>query len=219
MFTPRLRDDVTRVKAGLSVFYSSLGVGELARLRTNLLNHFRKCNHPVGVLITDGFQVESGHLVVSTHGPNAPNLGAATVYNEEGTVMDEYVLPIAGKTVDAVPQYAGENLYSSKQVHRRTRGMAVPRPGCRASAALVSAVDMDGARSFVPPYAAESDSMSDFDRGLPDGAGGDGSDIESVSSSASYAVRLEATRKTAAAGSPGAHLGSGAGRGAYLTAL
>lgn len=145
----------------------------------------------MGVLIADGYQVESGQLVVSTHGPNTPHLGAATVYNEEGAIMDEYVLPIAGKTVEALPPYAGENLFCSKKVQRRERLAEVP-----GAVDLNPGANDEGSAATMTPYHSDADSLSEFGHLEP---ALDNSETESVSSSASYAVRLEAIRTNAAA--------------------
>lgn len=206
--SPALRDELTRIKGGISIFYRSLSAGELARVRTTLLNDCRNCNYPVGVLIADGYQSKSGHFVVPTDGPNMPNLGAATVYNEDGAVMDEYVLPIAGKSVEAVPQYVGENLFSSKRVLRRERAMSGPY-------GEENEVDIES-KGMMSLYAADSNSGSDFGSSLPDFLPpADESDNDSLCSSASYAVRLEATRAGAFIGSPSSKAyrsPSGAGR-------
>lgn len=61
-------------------------------------------------------QVEDGDLTVSVHGQNSTNLGATTVYNLEGTIVDEYVLPIAGKSGSETRLYDGPwNLFSHRK--------------------------------------------------------------------------------------------------------
>lgn len=194
--SPSLQDDVTRVKGGVSVFYSSLNIGELARVRCSVLNFFRKCNYPCSILIADGFQIENGHLVVPTNGPNAPNLGAASMYNEDGVVTDDYVLPIAGKGVEQLPPYIGENLYSSQRVSIRARNQGLPSDDHHQSNSMHSssqerneAVVMDSIS--LSRYKGDSDAHSDYSRPSHLDAG---SDNESVSSATSYATRLEAAK-------------------------
>lgn len=41
---------------------------------------------------------ETGELKISVQGPNSSILGVTSVYNSEGVVLDEFVLPIAGKS-------------------------------------------------------------------------------------------------------------------------
>jgi Organic solute transport protein 1 len=200
--SPALRDELTRIKGGLSVFYGSLSAGELARVRTNLLNNYRKYNHPVGVLISFGFQSENGHFIIPTDGPNMQNLGAATVYCEDGSIMDEYVLPIAGKSVEAVPQYVGDNLFSATWVLRRQRGAANNN------------MDAGCSRSEPSGYTGDSGSGTEYDNDLAACCVADDSDTDSVCSTASYAERLQATRAAAAGlGSPSAAGVHGGGRG------
>lgn len=183
-------------------FYSSLSIGELSRLRTSLLNFFRESNFPVGALIADGYQADSGQLMVSTHGPNACNLGAATVYNEDGDVMDEYVLPIAGKNVADLSSYFGENLFCQKRVQERLARLY--DADYYRNAELDNAIgeeDMsDSHGAFVRFGASESDretspSSERFGvRGSQSASNVPSDDDSASSSSASYAARLEAIK-------------------------
>lgn len=67
-------------------------------------------------IMTMKFKVENGDLTVSSYGPNSVNLGAAVIYNASGSVIDEYVIPIAGKTdIDSDPYVGPWNLYSPEK--------------------------------------------------------------------------------------------------------
>lgn len=210
--TPALRDELTRVKGGVSVFYGSLSTGELARVRTTLLNEYRLLRHAVGVLIEDGFQATNGSFIIPTDGANMAALGSATVYGDDGAVLDEYVLPIAGKTVEAVPAYFGDNLFSRKRVLKRARARSGRLPeddsDCEASSVAASGdLDLDLASHSHPRSHGHSQPP-------PSPPSGGESDGESVCSSASYATRLQATRAAAAVGSPrprGRSVGTGPG--------
>lgn len=200
--TPALRDELTRVKGGISVFYGSLSAGELARVRITLLNEYRLHRHAVGVLVEDGFQAANGSFIIPTDGANMAALGSATVYWDDGTVLDEYVLPIAGKTVEAVPAYFGDNLFSPKRVLKRARarsGRLLEDDSDYEASSVAASGDLD------LDLASHSHSYSrshGYSQQPPSPPSGGESDSESVCSSASYATRLQATRAAAAVGSP-----------------
>lgn len=203
--SPALRDELTRVKGGISVFYGSLSTGELARVRTTLLNEYRLHRHAVGVLIEDGFQTANGAFIVPTDGANMAALGSATVYADDGAVLDEYVLPIAGKSVESVPAYVGDNLFSSKRVLKRARARSGRFPEDDSDCDSAAASGEADRESRSPSHSRSRSHPHSHSYSLqppPSPPSGGESDGESVCSSASYATRLQATRAAAAVGSP-----------------
>lgn len=195
-----LQDDVNRMIGCISEFYGSLNSGELSRMRMSVLSFFRRCHYPVRVLIADGFQSESGHLLAPTNGPNAQNLGAASLYNEDGAITDDYVLPIVGKGVEPSTPYYGENLYSPQRVSIRERNRSASakdmKDNLSAHSNFYEKPELD-ALNFLHSsrYNYSSDALSEYSR---PSVYEQSSDNESVSSSASYALRLEASRNVTA---------------------
>lgn len=192
-----LQDDVNRMIGCLSEFYGSLNTGEASRMRMSLLNFFRRCHYPVRVLIVDGFQSENGHLIVPTNGLNAQNLGVASLYNEDGAITDDYVLPIAGKGVEKSTPYHGENLYSAQKVGAREQNRSAGMEDhVSAHSNFYEKQQMDALQSLKSSrYNYSSDALSEYSR---PSVYEPSSDNESVSSSASYALRLEASRNATA---------------------
>lgn len=107
---PQMKVEIERARSAMKVFYGSLSMGGLCRLRCSQLNVLRTLIVPVVTLINEGYQLETGHSVPCKTGPNASELGALRTFNKAGSVSAVNRIPLAGVTVgiaknqeDAVP--------------------------------------------------------------------------------------------------------------------
>lgn len=111
---PLVKQDICRRRNAVNVFYRSLWVAELHRVRTTVLNSFRGVCAPVSVLVNEGVQFESGRTVARMTGPNFKNLGLCRIFTDDTVDFKEHRFCVAETGTarqDEAVQVSGENLY------------------------------------------------------------------------------------------------------------
>lgn len=118
---PQMKFEIERARSAMKVFYGSMSMGGLCRLRSSQLSVFRTLIVPVVTLINEGYQLETGHLVPCKTGPNTGELGSLRTFNRAGSVRAVSRIPFADVTAgiatnqqDAVP-----NVFDSSPALRR----------------------------------------------------------------------------------------------------
>lgn len=111
---PLVKQELCRRRDAVNIFYRSLWVAELHRVRTTVLNSFRGVCAPVSVLVNEGMQLKSGRAVAHKSGPNARNLGLCRIFTDDKAGFKEHIFCVAeGQNArkDEAVQVSGENLY------------------------------------------------------------------------------------------------------------
>lgn len=122
---------------------------------------------------------------MSTYGYDSGNLGTTTFYGHGGSILDEYVLPIAGKAADERRPYIGPwNFFSAAREGERNR--AIPS-SCTSTGKKDSTCDPE---KLLTP---RKDSKTRAGQRLSSGS----VTTQSNSSYVSYAERLEAKKAKA----------------------
>jgi Organic solute transport protein 1 len=108
------KDEIGRTRSAMYVFYGSLSTGELHRIRYAQLNMLRSMRVPVGTLINEGVQLETGHCIPRKNGPSGIALGALQRFRKDGSVAVRDRLAIAappGDGKEVAPADQGTNYF------------------------------------------------------------------------------------------------------------
>lgn len=109
----RLKEEISRKRNAVSLFYLDLSKGDLRRVRNSVLNGLRRVSIPVTMFIDEGLQLASGHVVPRRTGPTAKKLGLLRVFGAANDTKEERLLLAEAKTSanTASRDAIGENLY------------------------------------------------------------------------------------------------------------
>lgn len=129
---PHTREDINRVRSAMSVFYGSLSLGALNRVRSSQINSLRAIVVPVSTLINEGLQLESGHLIPRKFGPNTARLGSYSTFGTDGTKSELPSILLVdaetGRLDNAKPPVIGENVF--ERAREMEMESEVQRQGC-----------------------------------------------------------------------------------------
>lgn len=122
LFTnPHMREDISRVRSAMSIFYGSLSDGALSRVRSSQINVLRGIVVPVSTLINEGLQLETGHIVPKKTGPNTSKLGSHFSFAADGTKSEFPRIQLAD--VDSCMLEAGGRPVIGENIFERGREM------------------------------------------------------------------------------------------------
>lgn len=110
---PMLKDEIGRTRSAIDVFYGALNCAELDRVRRTLLNSFRLVCVPVSILINEGIQLESGHIIPRKSGANSQRLGSYLRFQKDGSIglCGKLALAASERTeLESANPVVGENL-------------------------------------------------------------------------------------------------------------
>lgn len=123
LFTnPHMKDEIGRIRSAMKVFYGSVSAGGLNRIRCSQLNTFRTLSFPIGTLVNEGVQLETGHIIPRKSGGNSGNLGQCKKFGNDVAQKQERI-PLADMDPNShtLKPVRGENVFEHSREQRMSR--------------------------------------------------------------------------------------------------
>eukprot|EP00173_Palmaria_palmata_P001737 Plantae.Rhodophyta-Palmaria_palmata.ctg2006.p1 GENE.Plantae.Rhodophyta-Palmaria_palmata.ctg2006~~Plantae.Rhodophyta-Palmaria_palmata.ctg2006.p1 ORF type:complete len:335 (+),score=48.73 Plantae.Rhodophyta-Palmaria_palmata.ctg2006:152-1006(+) len=124
LFTnPHIKNEIGRIRSAMKVFYGSVSAGGLSRIRCTQLNVLRTLTFPIGTLVNEGVQLETGHIIPRKSGGNSGNLGRCKKFDSDGPALVQERIPLADMNPNShtLKSVQGENFFEHSREQQMSR--------------------------------------------------------------------------------------------------
>lgn len=168
LFTnPHIKNEIGRIRSAMKVFYGSVSAGGLSRIRCTQLNVLRTLAFPIGILVNEGVQLETGHIIPRKSGGNSGNLGRCRKFGNGAPALVQEQIPLADMNPNShtLKSVRGENVFEHSRELQMSRLCVthVSRDGFESDCgSQLSVLDSFGTLNSIEPPSSSPSSTINF---------------------------------------------------------